>query len=95
MGRDLEDPATGAFWDRTADPAAAGVFARRLAPVGPNVAAARFLAVLARVTGDTSFQDRGRRALAAVLTPRALEERGRMVGEVLLALDELGAVSWP
>jgi uncharacterized protein YyaL (SSP411 family) len=95
MRRDLEDPATGAFWDHTADPSAAGVFARRLEPVVPNVAAARFFAVLARVTGDAAWKDRGRRALAAVLTPRALDERGRMVGEVLLALDELGALSWP
>jgi uncharacterized protein YyaL (SSP411 family) len=95
MRRDLEDPATGAFWDRTADPAAAGVFARRQEPLVPNVAAARFLAALARATGDAAFKDQGRRVLAAVLTPRALEERGRMVGEVILALDELGAIGWP
>jgi uncharacterized protein YyaL (SSP411 family) len=94
MIRDLGDETTGAFWDRTPDPAAAGVFARRTKPFTPNVAAARFFAALARVTGDASFRDRARRTLAAACTPRALDERGRMLGEVLLALDEVGAISW-
>ncbi|MFT3770284.1 MAG: DUF255 domain-containing protein [Minicystis sp.] len=94
MRRDLEDPATGAFWDRTPDPAAAGVFARRARPIAQNALAARFLAALARATGDAAWRERGRRTLAAVCTPRALDERGRMVGEILLALDEVGALPW-
>jgi uncharacterized protein YyaL (SSP411 family) len=95
MRRDLEDPATGAFWDHTPDGAAAGVFARRTRPFAQNVLAARFFAALGRATGDAAWKDRGRRVLAAVCTPRALDERGRMLGEVLLALDEVGAIGWP
>ena len=94
MRRDLEDPATGSFWDRTPDPAASGVFTRRARSLTPNLMAARFFAVLARVTGDASWKERGRRVLAAVCTPRALDDRGRMLGEVLLALDEVGAIPW-
>jgi len=94
MARDLADEATGAFWDRTPDPAAAGVFARRTRPFVHNVAAARFFAALARVTGDAAWRQRGLRTLAAVCTPRAIDERGRMIGELVLALDELGAVPW-
>lgn len=94
MRRDLEDTATGAFWDHTPDPAAAGVFARRTRPLAPNLLVARFFAALARVTGDAAWKERGRRALAAVCTPRALDDRGRMLGEVLLALDEVGAIPW-
>ena len=88
------DEATGAFWDRTPDPAAAGVFARRTRPFVHNVAAARFFAALFRITGDPAWKQRGLRTLAAVCTPRALDERGRMLGELILALDELGAVPW-
>jgi uncharacterized protein YyaL (SSP411 family) len=95
MQRELGDEATGAFWDRTPDPAAAGVFARRTQPFMPNVMAARFFAALGRVTGDAAWKERGRRTLAAICTPRALEERGRWLGEVLLALDEVGAIPWP
>jgi uncharacterized protein len=94
MDRDLADTATGAYWSNTPDPAAAGVFARRDRSFPHNVVAARFLAALARVTGEAAYRDRARRALAAVLTPRALTDRGRMVGEVLLALDECGAYPW-
>ena len=60
----------------------------------PNVLAARFFGALGRITGDTAWKDRGKRTLAAVCTPHALDERGRWLGEVLLALDEVGAVSW-
>jgi uncharacterized protein YyaL (SSP411 family) len=94
MRRDLEDEATGAFWDRTPDPAAAGAFARRNKPFQPNVLAVRFFAALGRITGDTAWKDRGKRTLAAVCTPRALDERGRWLGEVLLAFAEVGAIAW-
>ncbi len=93
--RDLADEATGAFWDRTVDPAAAGVFARREKPFVHNVMAARFFAALARITGDAAWKERGRRTLAAVCTPKAVDERGRMVGDLLLAFDELGVIPWP
>jgi uncharacterized protein YyaL (SSP411 family) len=95
MVRDLADEATGAFWDRTTDPAAAGVFARREKPFSHNVMAARFFAALARVTGDAAWKERGRRTLAAACTPRAVDERGRMLGDLVLTLDDLGAIAWP
>ena len=97
MRRDLADEAhdgSGAFWDRTADAAAAGVFARRTRPFAPNVLAARFFAALGRVTGDAAWRDRAQRTLAAVCTPRALERQGRHLGELLLAMDEIGAIAW-
>lgn len=94
LRRDLEDPATGAFWAHTPDSAASGVFARRERPFVHNVTVARFFAALARVTGDAEWKARGRRTLAAIATPRAVDERGRMLGELLLALDETGALRW-
>lgn len=94
MLKDLDDPRTGRLWGHTPDPAAAGIFARRDQPFAHNVMAARFLGALSRTTGDTAWRDRGRRLLAAISTPRALADRGRMVGEYLLALDEVGAFTW-
>jgi uncharacterized protein YyaL (SSP411 family) len=94
MIKDFEDGATGAFWAHTPDPAAAGVFARREKPFIHNVMAARFLGVLAKVSDDPSWRDRGRRTLAAISSPRSLAERGRMVGDYLLALDDVGSFVW-
>jgi hypothetical protein len=94
MERTLVDAATGAYFAHTPDPSAAGVFARRERPFSPNVAAARFLAALARATGDTQYRDRARRVLAAVASPRAVADQGRMLGELLLALDEAGVFPW-
>jgi hypothetical protein len=94
MDRDLGSPDSGAFWAHTPDPDAAGVFARRDRPFAPNVGAARFLAALARTTGDQTHRERGKKALAAVFTPAAIEGRGRQVGELLLALDDLGVYPW-
>ncbi len=94
LERNFADPRSGAYFARSLDPSAAGVFARRDYPFDHNVAAARFLAALARVTGDAAPRDRARRALAAALTPRSLTERGRMVGTLLLALDEAGVFPW-
>jgi uncharacterized protein YyaL (SSP411 family) len=94
MERDLADPATGALFAHTADPAAAGVFARRDRPFIHTVTAARFLGVVARLTGDASYRERGRRVLAAIATPSAVAGRGRMLGELLLAVDEVGSYPW-
>jgi len=90
MDKLLADGATGAYFANTPDPAAVGVFARRQKPLSHNAAAARFLATLARATGDEAFLQRARKTLAAVATPRAVAEQGRMLGEFLLALDEAG-----
>ena len=94
MERDFADPKTGGYFAKSLDPSAIGVFARRSRPFDPNVAAVRFLAALSRVTGDTAHRDRGRRAVAAALTPRSLIERGRMLGEALLAFDEAAVFPW-
>ena len=91
----LRDPATGALWEHTADPDATGVFARRAHPFAHNVASARFLGALTRLTGDPAWAARGRDALAAVATPSALDEAGPWLGEMLLALDDVGALRWP
>jgi len=92
--RDFGDADDPTFWAHTPDGSAVGVFARRQRPFGYNVSTARLFGALARVTGDSSWRDRGRRVLAGISTPRALDERGRMVGEYLLALDEVGALGW-
>jgi hypothetical protein len=92
--RDFSDPKSGGYFAKSLDPSAVGVFARRSRPIDPNLAAVRFLAALARVTGDTAPRDRARRALGAALTPRSLTERGRMLGELLLACDEAGIFPW-
>jgi hypothetical protein len=94
MQRDLGSPDSGAFWGHTPDPAAAGVFARRDRPFTANLAAARFLAALARATGDQAHRDRGQQVLRSLLTPAALESRGRLLGDLLLALDELVLYPW-
>jgi uncharacterized protein YyaL (SSP411 family) len=94
MLNDFNDGDLGALWSGTPDPAAAGVFARREKPFIHNVMAARFLGTLAKVTGDKAHSERGRRVLAAISSPRSLADRGRMVGEYLLALDEVGAFVW-
>jgi uncharacterized protein len=94
MARDFEDRATGSFFDTTPDPAAVGVFAIRQRSFTHNLGAARFYAALARATGDGAARDRGARVLAATMTPKALDDRGRMLGEVLLTLDDLGLVAW-
>lgn len=94
MDRDLGDPERGAWLASTPDPAAAGVFARRERPVAHNVLAARLHGALYRLTGDEAHRERGRRGLAGLATPAALAGQGRMVGELLLALDELGVHAW-
>jgi mannose/cellobiose epimerase-like protein (N-acyl-D-glucosamine 2-epimerase family) len=80
--------------DRTADPAAAGVFATKLHPFVHDILAARFLATVAKASADPALAEAGKQLLAATCTPKALDERGRMLGEVLLTMDDLGLVSW-
>ena len=87
-------PKSGGLWDRTVDPNAVGVFTQRQQPFVHNVVAARLFAALSRQTGDAVWRDRSQRVLAAIATPRKLNEQGRMLGEYLLALDECGAYLW-
>jgi hypothetical protein len=92
LDRDLLDAASGLYFAHTADPNAAGVFQKREHPFTHQIAAARLFAALARLTHEARYAARAKAILAAVSTPRALEERGRMLGDYLLALDEIGAL---
>jgi uncharacterized protein YyaL (SSP411 family) len=97
--RDLADTgAGGGFFASTPDPNAVGVFAARRKPFEDNVMAVRFLVRLARLGaretpwGDpspASLRETIRRALPPLLARQAIEERGRMIGDLLLALDEV------
>lgn len=94
MERNFGDGPNTALFAQTEDPRAAGVFSRRERPFVPNILAARFLAALTRTTGDARYRDRGRRILAGVFTPSELAVRGRLLGGMLLALDEVGVFPW-
>jgi hypothetical protein len=85
--RNFLDAETGGCFEHTPDPNAAGAFTRRQQPFVHNVTCARFFAAL-------GWRDRAQRVLAAIATPRNLDDQGRMVGEFLLALDESGAYLW-
>jgi uncharacterized protein YyaL (SSP411 family) len=95
MDRRLLDPATGAYWAQTADRNAVGVFAHRRQPLEDNLAAARLLVALGRVTNEPTLRTQAERTLTAVLTPEALDHQGPWLGAALLALDDVGAVPWP
>jgi uncharacterized protein YyaL (SSP411 family) len=86
--------APAGLWEHTPDPNAVGVFTHRQQPFVHNIMAARFFAHLARLTGDAAWNTRARLVLAAVATPRTLDDRGRMLGEFLLALDDASAYPW-
>ena len=88
------DATGGGLFASTVDPNAAGVFGRREQPFPYVVSAARAFSVLAKTTGDAKWALRAKRALAAVATPKGLEDQGRWVGEFLLALDDAGAMPW-
>ncbi|WP_050434584.1 thioredoxin domain-containing protein [Chondromyces crocatus] len=94
LDRDFTDPGSGAWMASTPDPAAVGVFARQERPISPNALAARLQAALHRLTGDEAYRERGRRALAGLATPAALAAQGRMLGELLLAMDDLELYPW-
>src|SRR5205823_2901295 len=94
MDRDFSTGDGALHFDRTADKNAFGVFAKRATPFAQNSTAARFLATLGNATHDAKYVDRAKKILAALATPRRIEERGRMVGDYLLALDEAGAFPW-
>ena len=94
MLKTLDDARTDALYASTEDPAAAGVFAKRRRPFTHNVLAARFLGALAKLTGDAAYATQGLRILAAVSTPAAIDQQGRMIGAYLLALDDCGESPW-
>jgi hypothetical protein len=90
--RELEDPTAGGFYGSTPDANAVGVFAARRKPFEDNVMAIRLLGRLARVVPTDAYRKAIARALAVVGTRASVEDRGRMLGDLLLALDETHAV---
>ena len=78
----------GGFFGSTLDPDAVGVFAARRKPFEDNVTAIRFFARVARATKDEKYEAVIASALRAIVTPDAIAARGRMIGDLLLALDE-------
>ncbi len=89
--RDLADPG-GGFFSSTPDPSAVGVLAARRKPFEDNVMAVRFLARLARLARTDAYRSVIGRALAVAATREAIQDRGRMVGDLLLALTETQGV---
>lgn len=90
--KDLWDPAHGGFYAQSRDPDAVGVFQRRRMPLDENAWAVRFFARLARLTGNARYTTALAWTLRAVMTPENIEDRGRMLGEVLLALGDARGV---
>jgi uncharacterized protein YyaL (SSP411 family) len=82
----------GGFYGGTKDLDAVGVFAARRTPFEDNVAAVRMLARLARTTKDPKYAPAIAATLRAIATPDAIKDRGRMIGDFLLALDETRGV---
>ena len=75
-------PATGAaLFDVTIIDGASGAFGLRARSFAPNVAAARFFTALARVTGEPRHRERARQLLAAIATPGAIDDQGRLLGD--------------
>ncbi len=86
----MEDTRAGGLYGHTEDKGAVGVFAVRRKPFEDNVVMLRVLADLARRAPD--HRDRYARAidrtLRAIATPDKIADRGRFLGDFLLALDE-------
>jgi len=87
--RALEDAHGGGFYASTPDPNAVGAFAVRRKPFEDDVMAVRFLALLDRVTSTHEHADAIGRTLTIVTRPDAVDARGRMIGDLLLALDDV------
>lgn len=90
MDQRFWDSDTLAYWAQTKDSSAVGVFARRQRPFIANVMFARLYAAL----GGEAYRIKALRTLAGISTPRAVVGQGRMIGEYILALDEVGQVRW-
>lgn len=87
--RALYDAQGGGFYASTPDPNAVGAFAVRRKPFEDDVMAVRFLALLDRLASTHEHADAVLRTLAIVTRPDAVDARGRMVGDLLLALDDV------
>ncbi|HEX8790527.1 MAG TPA: DUF255 domain-containing protein [Polyangiaceae bacterium] len=89
MMRALYDAQAGGFYASTPDPNAVGAFAVRRKPFEDDVMAVRFLALLDRLASTREHADAIGSTLAIVTRPDAVDARGRMVGDLLLALDDV------
>jgi hypothetical protein len=93
---EMEDEKGGGFFSRSKDPDAVGVFATRRKPFEDNVTMLRVLARLAKnpLVADraTKYKRLIDRTLRAMATPERIHERGRMIGDFLLALEETKGV---
>jgi uncharacterized protein YyaL (SSP411 family) len=89
---ELRDDEGGGFFSSTPDPDAIGVFATRRKPFEDDVMAIRFLARMQRLAPSDATRDAIAHAIPVVATRTAIEGRGRMVGDLLLALEETKGV---
>ena len=91
---ELEDARGGGFYGSSRDPDAVGVFAVRRKPFEDDVTMLRVLARLARAVPErASACKRGiDRTLRAIATPEKIRDRGRMIGDFLIALEETKGV---
>jgi uncharacterized protein YyaL (SSP411 family) len=92
LAADLSDPATGALFGSTKDPDAVGVFAQRRVPFEDNVVAIRLLAKLATVGHEerrAGYRALAERVLEGVSRPEDIHGRGRMIGDYLLAVEDV------
>ena len=87
----LFDASMGAYFAHDLDPDAAGIFTVRRHPFEHNVRLARFLSALSVAAQDDEYRARAQALLAAISTPLALDNQGRLLGEYLLALREADA----
>jgi uncharacterized protein len=92
LGSDFFDEKAGGFWASNVDPSAIGVFAVRTKSFEDNVLALRFLARVAKHAPSDSPRRLIARTLRALATPDQIKERGRMLGDFLLALEETKGV---
>ncbi|MCA9605877.1 MAG: thioredoxin domain-containing protein [Myxococcales bacterium] len=79
----------GAFLLRGEDPRAPGLFDDAPVPPEEGAVAARALLVLARLDDSDRYREVAIAALRALARPTVLRRLGRMVGEILLALETL------
>ena len=92
LASDLSDPATGALFGSTKDPDAVGVFAQRRVPFEDNVVAIRLFARLATVGHDerrAGYRALAERVLEGISRPEDIHGRGRMIGDYLLAIEDV------
>jgi uncharacterized protein YyaL (SSP411 family) len=92
LEKELVDPASGAYFGATKDGDAVGVFARRRVPFEDNVTAIRLLVKLARLGSEErrpAYAAAAERVLAGIASPEEIRGRGRMIGDFLLAIDEV------